>query len=157
MAFYAINKDGKKYKIAGSGGGGLAEIPLATENTLGGLKSSSNKGYLNVDITTETAFINDNVIMEQSAEIIPLEDFGDGPYKLLFDSDEETIDVDIKKMQSDISTNTTNIQTNTTNIAENVLRIQQLSNTNILDNWFFGNPVNQLGQKYITELRQYIQ
>lgn len=105
--------------------------------------------------------------MEQSAVILPLEDVGEGPYKLLFDTDEEELPYDLQKMQEDIATNTSSISSLNTEVTKNTNDISLLdasvtkntsniktitneltyySNPNLLDNWYFLNPINQRGQ-----------
>lgn len=145
---------------------GVADITVATEEKIGGILSSSNKGELSVS-ESGISTINDNVTMEQSAEIVSLESgLGEGPYKLLFDFDEEKIPDDLEQMRQDIDKNTVDIQSNadnieknTTNISNNTSEIKAnssnieviqnrlvyYSNPNLLDNWYFINPINQLG------------
>lgn len=52
----------------------------------------------------------------------------------------------IEKNTNDIASNTTNITTNTNSISTINDRITYYSNPNLLDNWYFINPINQKGQ-----------
>lgn len=70
--------------------------------------------------------------------ISSLEDVGEGPYKLLFDTDEEELPYDLQKMQEDITANTSDILSLNS-------RLTYYTNNNLIDNWYFVEPVRQVG------------
>lgn len=174
MPIYVTNSDGQRFKVTGTGGGGIDEIPIATETAVGGIKSSSESGKVNVS-SSGIATVNDNVTMEDSG-VITLNGVGNstGSHTIEFNNDPEPADVigydnstsgltatdvqsAIDEVQGNVMTLGTNtdtkieslesaVQQNTVsfNYIQNLLRYY--SKENILDNWYFKSPINQFGK-----------
>lgn len=142
---------------------------------MGGIISSNNKGSIKVNPTTGEANVNDIVTLVGGGEIEINGDFGEPPYTITFDEEgypsadisydnsqsglisttvqgaiDESVGL-IKTNQSNIDTNKTNITANTSKLTVIEHTISYYSNPNLLDNWYFVNPVNQLGKTQYTE------
>lgn len=141
MAIFLENKDGQRFKLTGDGGG-LTEIPVATENEIGGIKSSTKSGSVNVNEDGITE-VNDVVTVPGTGEFQFPQEFGDGPYSIICTEDNNPDDpqtgmpiggqagqVLTKKDENDYSV---------------YWATPIVHGANIADNWYFANPVNQRG------------
>lgn len=172
MAIYVQNKDGQRFKVTGSGGGGIKEIPIATNTIIGGIKSSLSSGDVLVDEATGVATVNDNVTMSGSGTIV-LNDVGnpDGPHIIEIDDtppmasdigyDNSESNLTATTMQGaidEVNTKTSDINNifsggnagdvlvkNNSQTSPAIWLPRYYSNTNILDNSNLTFPVNQMG------------
>lgn len=130
MAWYIEDKDGVRKKISGTSiGGGITEVPIATENAVGGVTSSENKGSVSVNPTTGESTVNDNVIIDGSGEII-LNGIGnvEGPHTIeitpdpisaaIIGYDDSTTQLGSNNVQDAIEAIDTKSNTNSQNITE---------------------------------------
>lgn len=85
MAVYFKNKDGKMYKVSG-GGGGLATVPIATSEIIGGIKSSNSTREVSVN-DQGIATVNDVVTMEGGGVIVYSGATGPGPHTIVFNDE----------------------------------------------------------------------
>lgn len=131
--------------------GGIKEVPIATDTIVGGLTSSNLSGKVKVDGTTGKSSVNDVVTMKDTGAVEVPENFGDGPWKIICTEDNtpdpvnsgmpkggEQGDILIKQSDKDYD-------------AYWSAPSPQGSKSNILDNWYFINPINQRGKYTYTE------
>lgn len=169
MAWYIEDKNGVRKKISGTSiDAGLKEVPIASETIVGGVISSTNSGSLSVNQSTGEAKINDNLIIAGGGQVVLEGDFGEPPYTITIDKNppsasqtgynNSTSGLSATNVQNAIDEIVQNnneqenkIVTNTLNITNLKDKTTYYSNKNLLDNWYFINPINQRGQtEYIT-------
>lgn len=168
MAWYVEDKNGVRKKISGTSiDTGLKEVPIASETIVGGVISSTNSGSLSVNQSTGEAKINDNLTIEGGGQVVLEGDFGEPPYTITIDKnppsasqtgyDNSISGLSATNVQNAIDEIVQNdneqenkIVTNTLNITNLKDKTTYYSNKNLLDNWYFINPINQRGQTTYT-------
>lgn len=163
MAWYIEDKNGVRKKISGTSiDAGLKEVPIASETIVGGVISSTNSGSLSVNQSTGEAKINDNLIIAGGGQVVLEGDFGEPPYTITIDKNPPSasqtgydnsisglsatnVQNAIDKIVQNDNEQENKIVTNTLNITNLKDKTTYYSNKNLLDNWYFINPINQRG------------
>lgn len=142
IAIYFENKDGERFKVTGSSGG-ITDIPVATENVLGGIKSSQLSGKVSVDNTGITS-VNDVVTAPGTGNLQFPQSFGNGPWTLEFSEDDSVPPKNGIPAGGEIGQILVKQSSQDYDVSWKNQRI--CVNPNLLVNPYFLRPINQRGE-----------